>query len=53
MKIKRIIEPVKMIDRTFLDELKEFVKQVEITIYNNTEKQKDPQIELEEVQGDV
>lgn len=47
-----IIEPVKIIDRTFLDELKGFVNQVEITIYNNSEKQKDPQLKMSEVTND-
>lgn len=48
-----IIEPIKMIDKIFLEELKAFEKQVEITIYNNSVKSHNPQLELDEVAEDV
>lgn len=48
-----IIEPVKMIDKTFFEELKAFEKQVEITIYNKSVKSESAQLELDEVTEDV
>lgn len=47
-----IIEPIKMIDKTFFEELKAFEKQVEITIYNNSVKSHNPQLKLDEVTND-
>lgn len=48
-----IIEFVKMIDKKFLDELKDFLRQVEITAYNDTKKSENTQFELEGVSADV
>lgn len=48
-----IIEPINMIDKIFLEELKAFEKQVEITVYNNSVKSHNPQLALDEVTDNV
>lgn len=49
-----IIEPLKVIDRTFCEELMNFTKQVEVTFYNGLEKKntENAQIEMPEVNTD-